>query len=292
MNTYTQTQYFPNSQYNRNTLQDAIFNAGLGRPDVINDEEIHRFSAPDDKHGSNNCWYISFGSAGKFGSWKLDFSETWNDGSHSTNNAELSRQIKKAQRQRDNKKKYNHKKAQEQAQKLWAEGSAIINHSYPEKKQIKPYGARQYQGALLIPMYFDNQLVNIHRIFPDGNKRFLKGGRVTGCYMPIGKMSDHVFICEGYATGCSYHEHTGSTVVVGFNAGNLEPVTKIIRGKYPSVKITIAADNDVHTDGNPGLTKARKAALAVDGDIIYPNFSDIDGDGTDFNDYINAGGAL
>ena len=290
MNTYTHTANQTGNTHS--TMQDAIFNAGLGYPDIIDDGKIHRFSAPDDKHGSKNCWYVSFGSGGKFGSWKLGFSEIWHDGSSSTDRAELSHQIKEAQQKRKDEIKRNRKLAQENARNLWDAGSEIINHPYPDNKLIKPYGARQKGQILLIPMFFDDRLVNVQRIFADGKKRFLKGGRVTGCYMRLGTITDHVFICEGFSTGCSLHEHTGTPVVVAFNAGNLEPVAKIIREKYPDAEITITADNDIHTEGNTGLTKARKAAATVGGDFIYPDFSDEEFDGTDYNDYLTQGGAM
>lgn len=166
-----------------------------------------------------------------------------------------------------------------------------INHPYVLKKRITPYGARQKNNLLLVPMYFNGDLVNVQRINPDGGKFFMKGGRVTGCYCPIGAISDRLYITEGYATACSLHEHTGVPVAVAFNAGNLKSVALSIRKKHPGIKITLAADNDVNTEGNPGLTKARAAAVAVGGDVIYPVF-DLGQEGTDYNDWVNAGGEL
>lgn len=195
-------------------------------------------------------------------------------------------------REEDKKRKLAWDTAQSNAEKMWDRGISVIKHPYLTKKQIQPVNIRQHQGALLIPMYFDGKLVNIHRIFPDGKKRFLIGGRVTGCWMMLGDVSDHYYIVEGFATGCTVHEKLGVSVVVAFSSWNLDPVARGIRKKYPDAEITIAADNDIHTVGNAGLTKARKAALAVGGNIIYPDFTDVDGDGTDFNDYVIAGGSL
>jgi len=44
---------------------------------------------------------------------------------------------------------------------------------------------------------------------------------------------------------------------------NLEAVAVALRAKYAALKIIIAADDDHLTDGNPGLSKAKAAALAV-----------------------------
>lgn len=276
------------------SFSQAIADAGGGTHHIVADSKIHRITGSDDKPGSLNWWYVFFGTAGAFGSWKLGSTETWRDKSKRTkdDDAELARQIKAAQTRRKAEISRGHKKAQETARYLWAAGSETIIHPYPEKKQVTPCGTRQKEQRLLIPMYFEDQLWNVQQIMPDGTKRFLKGGRVSGCYMPIGVLAGEIYICEGFATGCSLHEHTGLPVAVAFNAGNLKHVATAIRKKHPDIKITIACDNDVNTQGNPGLTKGREAAAAVGGDLIYPDFSDLDQQGTDFNDYVNVGGSL
>jgi putative DNA primase/helicase len=47
-------------------------------------------------------------------------------------------------------------------------------------------------------------------------------------------------------------------------------VARALRVKFPKARITIAADNDTHTAGNPGLTRAREAAKAVGGFVVIP----------------------
>jgi putative DNA primase/helicase len=79
---------------------------------------------------------------------------------------------------------------------------------------------------------------------------------------------------------------TRCPVVVAFDAGNLAPVAKKVRGIYRQSEIFVAADNDAWTPGNPGLTKARAAALAIGGKLLSPDFTglDLSGKPTDFND--------
>ncbi len=93
-----------------------------------------------------------------------------------------------------------------------------------------------------------------------------------------------VLICEGYATGASIHEATGHSVVIAFDDGKLKPVAEQIRVKYPDHAIVICTDDDRHIEGNPGLTKAREAALAVGGKLAVPVFQDASTRGSDFND--------
>jgi hypothetical protein len=93
-------------------------------------------------------------------------------------------------------------------------------------------------------------------------------------------------VAEGYATAASIHEATGLPVAVAFDAGNLAPVAEVLKKRYPRAAFIIAADDDYLTEGNPGVSHAQTAALAVDGSVLAPTFA-TDRDGkkiTDFND--------
>ncbi|MDS4015696.1 MAG: DUF3987 domain-containing protein [Candidatus Accumulibacter sp.] len=121
----------------------------------------------------------------------------------------------------------------------------------------------------------------------DGDKRFLTGGRVTGCYFRIGNVQGAAALCvaEGFATGASIHEATGYPVAVAFNAGNLPAIAQAMRAKFPDLPVILCADDDYRTEGNPGMTKATEAVRAVGGLLAVPDF----GAGrpewaTDFND--------
>ena len=128
-------------------------------------------------------------------------------------------------------------------------------------------------------------LHSLQFIGADGEKRFLTGGRVSGCYFLIGEPDGALCIAEGYATGASIHEATGTAVAVAFNAGNLLAVARALRTKFPDLRLIICADDDASTPGNPGLTKAREAAQAVSALLAVPNFGANRPEGaTDFND--------
>jgi putative DNA primase/helicase len=101
----------------------------------------------------------------------------------------------------------------------------------------------------------------------------------------MGKPKGVLIVCEGFATGASIHEATGHAVAVAFNAGNLEAVALAMRAKFPALRLTLAADDDHLTTGNPGMTKATAAARAVGGLVAVPVFpGDRPDKATDFND--------
>ena len=145
---------------------------------------------------------------------------------------------------------------------------------------------REYRGALVLPLRDVNgELHSLQFIGADGAKRFLRGGRIAGCFFTLAdKPESPLVICEGYATGASIHEATGYAVVCAMNCGNLLAVSKALREKYPAREIIICADNDQFTDGNPGVTKATEAAKTIHAKLAAPQFADASTKPTDFND--------
>jgi len=264
-------------------FRQAIATAGLTPPtEIIEDGAIHRFSSsgrPRDESG----WYVLHSdgiAAGVFGDWRQGLTQSWCSKSDSTM-TEAERQahrerIKAMQAARDAEQAQRQQNAAQDALKRWAAAPPCTSHAYLTIKGIKSYGAKIEGDNLLVPMRDTSGKVHsLQTIAPDGTKMFMSGGRVKGCYFSIGKPSDSVIVCEGFATGASIHEATGSAVAVAFNAGNLEAVAVALRGKYPSLKIIVAADDDHQTVGNPGLTKARAAARAVGGWVAVPVFKEL-----------------
>lgn len=188
--------------------------------------------------------------------------------------------------------------AQIQAAEIWKQCQPAESHShaYLTTKRINPYGARLYHGPLVVAgMRCDGCLIvplrdiegviwTLEFISPAGEKRFLPNGAKRGHYFAIGKPSEKIIICEGYATGASLYEATGDAVAVAFDASNLLAVAKALRAKYPDTALLIAADNDQWTEGNPGTTRGREAAQAVKAGLVWPQFKDTEGKPTDFND--------
>jgi phage/plasmid primase-like uncharacterized protein len=158
---------------------------------------------------------------------------------------------------------------------------------YVLNKGVKPYGwLRQDGKALLVPAEdVSGRVWSYQVITEDGEKRFQRGGSVSGLMFPTGpEPTDKLYIVEGLATGLSVHEATAAPVFVAFNAGNLKAVALALRERYPGTEIIFAADNGQWTPGNPGLVKASAAAQAVGGRVVCPRFKDTTTKPKDFND--------
>ncbi|SED16085.1 putative DNA primase/helicase [Pseudomonas saponiphila] len=177
-----------------------------------------------------------------------------------------------------------------QAAQLWKMAKPAERlHTYLLAKDVAPLQLRQLShGRLLVPLCHDGRLVNLQTITPDGGKRFLPGGRVQGCYSPLGKISEgcRLYICEGWATGATLHRNTDSPVVCAMNAGNLKAVAKAMRERYgETLELVIAGDDDRQTVGNPGRTAANQAARATDALVVFPDWpQDAPTELSDFND--------
>lgn len=268
----------------KSNFADAMRAAGLEpvKHDIIADGRIHRYRVDGDKPGSANGWYVlhllPIPSAA-FGSWRTGETHTFRDPD--------ARPINLAERAELHHKKWEMRQARYREQvEVWRRASekaekllrvsrpAKSDHPYLVRKGVKAYGIRQLRESLVIPLRdVVGQLHSIQFIDTDGGKRFLTGGMVQGHYYAIGRPRDTLCICEGYATAASIHEATGHAVAVGFNAGNLVPLARKLRNKFPHIKLIFAADDDSETPGNPGLTQAHSAARMVGGWVAKPDFS-------------------
>lgn len=262
----------------------------------VPDGGIHRFRVPEDKPGTRNGWYVLFLdgiASGAFGSWKAGASHTWSSRKPADyREAQLfTERIEKARQQREAEQARRQIKTADRAGRLWSKAQAAdADHPYLARKRIEPHQLRQAGDVLLVPLYADGLLMNLQRITPDGSKRFLSGGKVKGCYSPIGRPihGDLLYICEGWATGASIHADTGHAVACAMNAGNLLDVGRQLQRQHPDSLLVIAGDDDRQTEDNPGKTAAIKAAATLGCGLVLPPWA---GDEpphlSDFNDLAN-----
>lgn len=280
-------------------LQDAIAAAGLGKPDIKADGEIHRYRVEGDKAGTLNGWFVCWPTpvfAGAYGSWKTGQHEKWcvkseNELSH-VERQQLAQQLEEARKTRKAEQQRQWNRAAEKAVLRWGAAKpldGVSSHDYLKRKRERAYGLKlEGRGMLLIPLRdARGRLWSLQTINPQGEKRFQGGGKVSGCFHTIGEIDPAglVFICEGYATGATIHRlHGGAAVACAMFADNLLPVALAIRSRYPQADIVLAGDNDRFTEGNPGATKAEAAARAVGGRWVIPEFPPECTTGSDFND--------
>jgi putative DNA primase/helicase len=269
-----------------------------GSLNLVPDGRIHRYRVAGDKSGSDNGWYVLYDDgdipAGAFGSWKTGVSQNWcvkSEREFSPAEREAWRKKQQAmQHQREMELQRVRQNARDKAAHLWelARPAAVDSHPYLLAKAVKPYGLKRLNEQLLIALWNASGVItSLQFINADGSKKFLTGGEVAGSYFAMGKPETVLCICEGFATGASIREATGYAVAVAFNAGNLLAVGRAMREKFPALSIIVCADNDVATEGNPGLNKAQECARQVGGMLAVAKFQDQTIDGktpTDFND--------
>lgn len=237
-----------------------------------------------DPHGKGDARIKLFldGDGGIACNWKSDEKQTFFAGSYEAltpeQKAARHQAIEAARIRAEAELRTARENAASKATAIWKSANpAPADHTYLVKKAIPASGAKLHGDALIIPLRDGGEIHSLQFIGADGEKRFLTGGRVTGCYFSIGKVDGAVAlaICEGFATGASIHEATGLPVAVAFNAGNLLSVAKAMREKFADLPLILCADDDNRTEGNPGLTKATEAARSVGALLAIPFFGSV-----------------
>lgn len=185
------------------------------------------------------------------------------------------------------------KAAAKRAYAIYENAKTPVNSLYLEDGKVEHHEFFRQSGRQLVApiQNIGGAITSLQFINEKGEKRFLKGGEINGCFGLLGgdfmkalSTAELLAIAEGGRTAASIHQATGLPVAVGYSAGNLQAVALAIKQKYPAIKLIICADDDFETPGNPGLTKAHGAAAAVDANVVKPDFSSNGGKGTDFND--------
>ena len=228
-------------------FRDAIQSAGLVAPNEIEpDGKLKRFSS-NGKKSDDSGWYVLHGdsiAAGSFGDWRTGISQSWRAdiGRALSPQEEIAHRarIEGIRREREAEDARRHEAARRDAETIWRAAGPAIDHPYLTKKGVKSHGLRvDDTGRLIVPMRDGGVIHSLQFIGTDGDKLFLPGGRVKACYFGIGKPNGTLCIAEGYATGASIHEATGFAVAIAFNAGNLLPVAKAIRAKFPDMRLIV-----------------------------------------------------
>lgn len=271
---------------------------GLLIKELIPDGQIHRVAHISSKKGAVDGWYILH-TGGKIpvgvcGCWKEpSFESKWvaDTGRAMTFSERLEHDklIAEIRAKREAERLATQAEVAEKAEdevSTYADASA--DHPYLVRKRIAPNGIKiDRAGRLVVPVSDSSgEILSYQTIDADGNKRFLKGGKIEGGFYELRGNRKVIFIGEGFATCASIHQATGFTTLVAFDCGNLAKVAKSAKEMFLGSRIVICADNDQFTEGNAGVTKGRAAAQLVFGEIVYPNFaeSDLSSKPTDFND--------
>ena len=110
-------------------------------------------------------------------------------------------------------------------------------------------------------------------------------------------MKDKLWLCEGFATGCSLHFVTGDAVAVCFNTGGMKHVASQVPRKPATPgglfvdKVQVMADDDWAKTPNAGIEAAeyieRRYGIGYSKPVFLPEHDRQPGE-TDFNDAFNA----
>ena len=258
---------------------------------------------------SDSCELVWYGAAGYLSDYRTNEVLKW--GKNKIENQEgfeVSREVSLEQLEKETKIKNEkiEKEKQERelsvadkATKLFYSYSQIGKSDYLVKKGLEdiifPNVRFSKDGMLVVPVNDVNgKIWSLHYISRDSSKKFLTGGKKRENFFILRNSSqtkpfedeDKILLAEGFATAATINKATNRSVVVFFNASNVEGVLSFLVGKFPTKEFCILADNDLWQEKNVGREKAEKAAEKYGAKVILPNFTLAHKDEmpTDFND--------
>ena len=274
---------------------------------IIADDKMHRFRLAGDKPKTQNGSYILRVDPDGFGvGGVMNFrDQVWHKW-HTKSSRKATDEERAAWRKRTNDAKAAQERERKQeadeaaikAADIWGNADRAGTNAYLDRKGFtaEALGCRMSRGSAVVPMWSGGKIVGLQFIDDDGDKLFLKSSAKDGAYHAIKGTGDLLVIGEGLATMGAISKALGCSVVVAFDAGNLKPVAKAMRLKYPDKKIVIAADGDQWTipggkrpDGfdnpagddprwaewraaglcaNTGADKSAQAAVAIGGAMV------------------------
>ncbi|WP_077272845.1 toprim domain-containing protein [Acidithiobacillus caldus] len=258
---------------------------------IVPDGRLHRVRLAADRPGQRTGWYrlhIDPPPAGVAGDWRTGCQVKWcSKRAERLSPAErgaLRRRIERERADREAEDEARYRKAARRGAWIWRHAKpAAVSHDYLQRKGLEPGIARQCEGMLILPVLdFSGYLRGVQYIHADGQKRFLRGMKKAGAFIPVADRPDGtrpLWIAEGWATACTLQVSSPFIcAIAGLDAGNLRSVAMEARRRWPALDIVVCPDFDP-----VGTAKGRDAALAAQACILPPPIEIPEG-ATDWND--------
>ena len=302
-------------------LQDALRTAcaevGLVYREVPTDGRWYETDVIDDRRGRGDGRIKLFpdGEGGVVCNWKGDTQVFFVNHDQPLTDAEREAREQRRQaafRQAREEETQRRAEAARKAQTLWrAAQPASGDHPYLLGKVVKPVPTLREIGMeaavailgytpkssgepltgrlLLAPVKVGDAITTVEMIDESGRKSAIAGGLKAEGYwaaqsLPTGDGTEQtLLIGEGVATVLSAREATEHSVIAALSVGNLEPVARRLRERYPAATVILLADLDKNS-GQPH-PRAFTAAQAVEAPLAVPDFgTHRPAKATDFND--------
>lgn len=276
-------------------LSEALAVNGMDMPE-IGAGRFTRFPGPGRGSSDKSSWLLCHedGMGATFGNFRemIDVTVRAEDTRNQdpAQAAHAKRMVEEAKRRRQFEMQIAWEDAAKRADFIWR-NTTPLPHDYPYllEKFLPAMGVRLHKGQIMVvPVYsFEGRLQTLQFINTDGEKRFLKEGKMEGGLYRFGEPEEsgqaHVIYGEGWATMATAHLMTNTCCVAAFHTGNLLTTAESLRGYFPDGDILCLTDNDQFTEGNPGVTKGVESAMAIKARYHIPTFP-LGQRGTDFND--------
>ncbi len=244
-------------------------------------EDFHSWSKDAENYtGEADCksaWksFDEFGSVKAGTLFYMAYEQGWKDTARNYTNANHHSDEKRHCR-KENKSQHSDDKApKKNVLDIWDICTpALSTHGYIVRKGGIPDGLRVYPesasplsvdgqniaGYLVVPCLADDQLQTLQFIPPGiGKKLNLGGASFNDGFYLVGKINEEtksIYLCESIGNAWSINKAINEPSVVFFGSGRMLRVAKVIRAKYPNVRLVLVPDRGIEV-------KAAEIAAAI-----------------------------
>ena len=180
------------------SFQEAAASIGCIIGNLHEDDRIHRCATETHPRKKNGA-YRSDGSRGWVRNWETFELATWHEERTERRAVPLKPLPDLAKRRAEEAAAARY--AAETAQHM-VKSAAWATHPYLVRKGFPKAIGLVLEDMLLVPGRIDGEIVTLQKIYEDGRKLSLTGGRMSGASFSIGDGPVEI-LCEGYATGLS-----------------------------------------------------------------------------------------
>ena len=269
------------------TFQEILSAKGLIPSEIIADGKLHRCPTQAKPHKQNGAYIAHLDTPATLWwcNWENGQQDTFTEAEERTpspaEKTALQQRHAAMKQQREAEFAQRQATAAQTAQnELNAASPCSPDHLYLRRKGVPALAdiRQSKKGTLLIPVRDSSSNVqSVQYISPEGEKRFLVGGKISGGHFVIlGKPEKPLIICEGYATGASIHLAYGMHGICGIFWQSICPhVAGIVRRKH----LQTNPSSYVPTMTKRAAAKGQEAAQAAQARLVLPSFTTGNGNG-------------
>lgn len=115
-----------------------------------------------------------------------------------------------------------------------------------------------------------NALIMVQVVGSNFEDILVPGGKITGCFARIGKLTQTILVAEDYFSGMALHIATKMCVAVALCRANLLPVCEALRKKHPAREMIVCGSDNGNMQGQRSVDLFNEVARKLGVSVAFP----------------------